>query len=345
MPSDTYILGGYQTDFSANWARNGIEIFDAFRNTVLSGLEATGLEPSDVAVAHVGNFAAELFCGQGHLGGFFAATDPAFAGLPASRHEGACASGSLAALAASADLESGRYDLAAVIGIEQMRNIPGDQAAAYIGGTAMWAGHECQGVKYPWPHMFSLLAEEYERRYGLRHEHLAQIAQINFANAKRNPNAQTRKWVFQDTSFTADERDNPVIDGRIRKQDCGQISDGAAIVFLATPARAARYAATHGIELDSIPRIRGWGHRRSPMPPRSRRAVASRMCFHTCAARLPMPSAARGSRPSTRSMPSRRMTVSRRPSTWPSITSASPHPARAGKRSRTETSRSAGGSR
>jgi acetyl-CoA C-acetyltransferase len=265
MAGDTYILGGYQTDFSTNWQRNGVELFDAFRATVLTGLDRTGLEPKDVEVAHVGNFAAELFCGQGHLGGFFAAADPAFAGIPASRHEGACASGSLAALAACANLEAGRYELAAVVGIEQMRNVPGDLAAAHIGGPAMWAGHECQGIKYPWPHMFSLLAEEYERRYGLKHEHLAQIAQINFANAKRNPNAQTRKWVFTDTSFTADDRDNPVIDGRIRKQDCGQITDGAAVVFLASPARAARYAAAHGIALESIPRIRGWGHRTAPI--------------------------------------------------------------------------------
>ena len=265
MAGDTYVLGGYQTDFAANWQRSGVELFDAFRGTVLAGLEATHLEPTDIDVAHVGNFAAEIFCRQGHLGGFFAAADPALAGLPASRHEGACASGSLAALGASADIEAGRYELAAVIGIEQMRNVPGDEAAANIGGPAMWAGHECQGVKYPWPHIFSLLAEEYDRRYGLRPEHLARIAQINFGNAKRNPNAQTRKWVFNERSFTADDQDNPVIDGRIRKQDCGQISDGAAIVFLASAARAARYAKENGLALDDIPRLRGWGHRTAPI--------------------------------------------------------------------------------
>ncbi len=64
-------------------------------------LKPTSL-PSDIEVAHIGNFGAELFCNQGHLGGLFAASDPAFAGIPASRHEAACASGSLALLAASA---------------------------------------------------------------------------------------------------------------------------------------------------------------------------------------------------------------------------------------------------
>ena len=28
MTERVYILGGYQTDFSQNWARNGVEIFD-----------------------------------------------------------------------------------------------------------------------------------------------------------------------------------------------------------------------------------------------------------------------------------------------------------------------------
>ena len=146
-----------------------------------------------------------------------------------------------------------------------MRNVPGDQAAANIGGTAMWNGHECLNVKYPWPHMFGLLGDEYDRRYGIKREHLARIAEVNFANAKRNPNAQTRKWTFTPESFSDDDQANPVIDGRIRKQDCGQVSDGAAVVFLASASRAARYAREHGLSLDDLPRLRGWGHRTAPI--------------------------------------------------------------------------------
>jgi acetyl-CoA C-acetyltransferase len=69
----------------------------------------------------------------------------------------------------------------------------------------MWAGHECVDVKYPWPHVFSELAGEYDRRYGLKAEHLARIAEINFGNARRNPNAQTRRWEFTDRSFQQDD--------------------------------------------------------------------------------------------------------------------------------------------
>jgi len=265
MTTKTYILGGYQTDFSQNWKRENIELFDVFSHTVQSAVETVDINPEDIDVAHVGNFAAELFCRQGHLGGFFAAAHPAYSGVPASRHEAACASGSLAILAASADLESGRYGLAAVVGIEQMRNVPGALAAEYIGGPAMWSGHEATDVTYPWPHMFSELAEEYNSRYGLKYEHLSGIAKINFENGKRNPNAQTRNWTFGETSFLEDDAANPVIEGKIRKHDCGQITDGAACIFLANEEVAKEYAHKRGMRLEDIPYIKGWGHRTAPI--------------------------------------------------------------------------------
>lgn len=265
MASRVYILGGYQTDFADNWARSGMEIADGMRSTIMRGLAETNLAPSDIEVAHIGNFGAELFCNQGHLGGLFAAADPAFAGIPASRHEAACASGSLALLAASADIEAGRYELAAVLGVEQMRNVPGEQAARLIGGPAMWNGHEYQQARYPWVQVFSDVADEYDRRYGLKQEHLWRIAQINFENARRNANAQTRRWTFKENSFSADDVDNPVVEGRTRKQDCGQITDGAAILFLASEKRAHEYAERLGIDLDALPYIKGWGHRTAPI--------------------------------------------------------------------------------
>jgi hypothetical protein len=40
------------------------------REAVLGGLEATGLEAKEVDVGHGGNFAAELYAMQGHLGNF-----------------------------------------------------------------------------------------------------------------------------------------------------------------------------------------------------------------------------------------------------------------------------------
>ena len=265
MTRPVYVLGGHQTDFSRNWARESRELLDLMRETVLATLEATQLDAGDVETAHVGNFAAELFCRQGHLGGLLAAAHPDFAGLPCSRHEAACASGSIAVLAATAELEAGRYGTALVLGIEQMRNVPGRTAAEYIGAPAMWSGHECQDVEFPWPHQFGQLGDEYDRRFGLRSEHLAAIARQNFESARRNPNAQTRSWRFGERSFSPDDEQNPVVDGRIRKQDCGQITDGAAALVLASPARAEEWARRRGLRLEEVPSLRGFGHRTAPI--------------------------------------------------------------------------------
>lgn len=264
MSKDIYILGGYQTDFSQNWTRQGKTLFDLFSDAVLGALEKTKLDAKDIDVGHVGNFVAELFTGQGMLGGFFGHVHPDFSGMPASRHEGACASGSLAVLAAMADIESGRYDLACVAGVELMRNVSGQQAADNL-GPAIFVGEEGQEATFIWPAMFSNLAQEYDRRYGLKYEHLNEISRTNFENARRNPNAQTRKWEFGNSAFSADNEQNPVIEGWMRKQDCSQVTDGATVIFLASESRAQEYADARGLPLAALARIRGWGHTTAPM--------------------------------------------------------------------------------
>jgi acetyl-CoA C-acetyltransferase len=269
-----YILGGWQSDFSVNWARQGMSLTDAFAQVVGEGLAAVDLDPADLETGHVGNFAGELFAGQGLLGGFFGQVHPALDGLPTARHEAACASGSVAILAATAEIEAGRYDLACVVGIEQMRNVPGQTAAEHLGAAA-WVGEEFQDARFLWPRAFSDLADEYDRRHGLKYEHLMAIAQNNFANGRRNPNAQTRDWRFGPEAFTADDVANPVVEGRTRKQDCGQVTDGTAVVFLASERRARAYAFLRGVPLESLPRIKGWGHRSAPIS-YARKVEASR---------------------------------------------------------------------
>lgn len=259
-----YVLGGWQSDFARNWAREGTDIAGAFAEALREGMAATGIEPGDIQTGHVGNFVADLFAGQGLLGGFFAQVHPALDGLPTARHEAACASGSIALLAASAEIEAGRYETAVVLGLELMRNVPGQTAAEHL-GAAIYKDHELTDAIFPWPKAFSDLAEEYDRRYGLKYEHLMRISEVNFGNGRKNPNAQTRGWQFGDKSFTADDQANPIVEGRTRKNDCGQITDGAAVVFLASDRWAAGWARKRGIPLSSLSRISGWGHRSAPI--------------------------------------------------------------------------------
>jgi acetyl-CoA C-acetyltransferase len=249
-----HILGGCQTDFAAR----APGLYELVETSVLGALETAEVPAADVGVAHVGNLAGELFAGQAQLGGFVNTVHPALAELPTARHEAACASGSVAALAAMADLELGRYDVALVCGVELMRNVGGAVAAEHL-GSAAWAGREAQDAKFPWPHLFSRIADAYAERWGLDHAHLARIAEVNLANARRNPLAQARDWTFPDGAFGDDDTINPVVDGRLRKQDCGRITDGAATVVLCNDAYLARSGRP------SQARIAGWGHRGAPM--------------------------------------------------------------------------------
>ena len=264
MTPPVFILGGSQSDFSANWTRGGKSLFDLIAETTRAALDDVRMDAAEIDAVHVGNFAGELFCGQGMLGGFMGHIDPGFEGKPTSRHEAACASGSMAILAAMSDILAGHYGTIAVVGVEMMRNVPGETAAQHL-GSAAWAGREALGARYLWPAMFSDLAEEYDRRYGLKYEHLAAISKINFDNAKRNPHAQTRAWQFGEGSFTQDAEANPVIEGWMRRFDCGQVTDGSAVIVLAGETAARAYAAKRGLDLAAIPRLKGWGHTTAPL--------------------------------------------------------------------------------
>ncbi len=257
---DVFVLGGCQSDFARNWAAEGTSQFDVMREVTLGALEDAGVHPDQLDGFEVGNFVGELFTGQGHLGGMIAAIDPGLSGLAGARHEAACASGSMAAFSALAQIQAGWADVILVVGSEQMRNVDAETAAGHL-GAAMWVGRESTGARFPWPNQFARIADAYADRYGLDHQHLAAIADKNFTNARANPLAQARAWSFEPDAFGEDDDLNPVIEGRLRKQDCGRITDGVAAVVLAS----ARFLEDNHIPFDSRARIAGWGRRTAPM--------------------------------------------------------------------------------
>jgi len=264
MAAPVYILGGYQTDFARNWLKEGKDVVGMLQESVSSGLAATHLDPKEVDVAHVGNFAAELYCKQGHLGGFLGEIDPALSGIPTARHEAACASGSVSMLMASAEIEAGRYTVALVIGVEQMKTVDPATGGDFL-GTAGWYEQEAKGIEFPFPKLFGRLGDEYEKRFGLKEEHLTRIAEINFSNARRNPLAQTRGWFTNETQNLASGKYANPVAGRLKVRDCSQVTDGASSVFLASETFARQYAARRGLKLEQLPRILGWGHRTAPI--------------------------------------------------------------------------------
>ena len=256
-PTGVWVLGGSQTDFARHLTREGRDVSDLVGEIVDRTLEASRAGAAEVEVIHVGNAFGQLFTGQGHLGAMPATVRPDLWGVPAARHEAACASGGVALLAAMADLRAGHYDCALVLGVELEKTVPGDEAATHLGAAA-WVGHDGEGARFMWPHVFSAIADEYDRRHGLDDAHLRAIAALNLANARRNPNAQTRGWDVPDLNGpdATDDTRNPVVEGRIRRYDCSQVTDGAAGVVLVSDAWLRDHPGRR-----PVARIEGWGHR------------------------------------------------------------------------------------
>ena len=260
MSSPVFILGGYQTDFARSYAREGLDISDMMREAIEGAIQDACIDVTDVETVHVGNAFSELQRQQGHLGALAIQVVPELWGRPAMRHEGACASSSLAVLAAMAEIEAGRYDVALVVGVEEQKALPGDQSSVNQNAAA-WQGNEGIACTFMWPAVFGLLAEEYNYRYGLNRDHLNRIAEINYGNAKLNPLAQTRSWKFTDKSFTDDDIANPIIETGTRRQDCGQITDGASAMVLCSANYFEKHAQRMHRDSSQVAQILGWGHR------------------------------------------------------------------------------------
>lgn len=254
-----YLLGGHQTDFARAWSREGLDFTDMMREAIDGALAATNLDPADIDAIHVGNAFGELYRNQGHLAAMVAQVKPEFYGKPAMRHEAACASSSIAVLTATAEIEAGRYDCVLILGVEEEKNLPGDEASK-IQNAASWQGREDIECRFMWPAVFGRIAKEYDERYGLDRRYLNRIAEINRTNAMRNPLAQTRKWRFDPEAFTDNDELNPIIEPGTRRQDCGQITDGAVAIIVASDRFIERYAKKRGAKPSDFPQITGWGH-------------------------------------------------------------------------------------
>ena len=252
MGSGVSILGVYQSDFARNWAKEKLELADAMREVVEGTLADANIGPEMIDSMHVGNAFGQLYTGQGHMGALAASVIPELWGVPAMRHEAACASASMAVLGAMAEIECGRYDCVLVIGIEQEKTMPGNQAAR-VQEAAAWVGHDTGETDYIWPHTFNEIAGEYERRYGLDTQYLRGIGALNLTNAQDNPNAPTRLWKLSEESFSANDDVNPIVCGRLRRNDICQITDGAAGLVLVSD----RWIKSNR---QAKARITGWGH-------------------------------------------------------------------------------------
>ena len=277
MSDKVYVLGGEQTDFQRNWSKEGKTFMAMMKEVIEDALVKVGIDYDELKRLNkknrigvfVGNFDAEQYANQGHLGAFLTEVNPAFNGIPGARYEAACASGSVALDAAHAHIRAKDYDVAIVLGIEVMKTVSSAVGGDFL-GTAAYYEREAKGVEFPFPKLFGRLADVILERYKLKEEvfmdALAEISRINYANAKRNPKSQTRTWFMNKEHATArGGANNMSVGGRLCITDCSQVTDGAAVVVLASKSYAKDYAKARNIKSSKIPYIKGFGHRVAPI--------------------------------------------------------------------------------
>lgn len=270
MSNRAYILGGAQTDFERNWTKEGKNLVALLKEALDDGLAEAGISFDEISALNeenrvacfVGNFIAEQYISQGHLGAFLTEVNPAFYGVPCARYEAACASSSVALDAAITKIQNGDYDVAIVVGWELMKTVDSKTGGDILGRAAYYE-KEGKNVDFPFPKLFGQLADEILKKYDVDEKRfmdaLAMISAQNYANAKKNPKAQTRKWFMSyEQARNRGTATNGIVGGKLAVSDCSQVTDGAAVVVLASESFVKKLGR-------SCPVVKGYGHRVAPM--------------------------------------------------------------------------------
>lgn len=249
----SFIAGGAHTPFIGKghpdfiWKghpdfgkRDNPALEDLLTSAVRGAIDDTGLDPSQVDRLYVGNFVGELFSSQGHLGAAMVGAHPAFAGKPAARLEGACASGGLAVLAGLDAIAAGA-DLVLVAGVELQTSQSARVGADYLARAAHYRRQ--RGIDdFTFPALFAARIKALRERWGLSDEDLGHVAVKAYANANKNPYAhmRTKEMPFELAREASDRNPcflgNEELKSYLKMSDCSQVSDGASAILLASEA-------------------------------------------------------------------------------------------------------------
>jgi acetyl-CoA C-acetyltransferase len=243
------LVGAGMSKFGAFPEKSGRDLFvEAFQDMRQS--VDKGFDPADIETVYIGNFSSDLFEGQSH-------TAPIMADVigltprPATRIEDACASGGAALRQGILAIASGLYDIALVGGVEKMTNLPTAEVTDTLAAAADVLYEIPAGFTFPG--FYAAIASAYMHKYGLKPEHLMNVAIKNHENGALNPNAQFgvtipawmegRKAAAQkkgrpiptwqnEMDFLHDNGANPMIAWPLRLFDCSPITDGGSAVLL-----------------------------------------------------------------------------------------------------------------
>lgn len=250
--SKVSILGGYNTAFG-NFVKKDKEtgavtdlksIYDLLTEAGKGAIADAGIDAKDVDAVWVASCAPGIFANQEHLGALGVEVAPdALRFKPMNRVEDACASGSVALFNAIYAVESGRVDVALVIGVEKMNLLDTKGVTHGLATCSYWAEEGAMGMTFPG--LFAEYAKGYSAHYGLDGETLAkmlaQVSALNYKNALENPLAHFGKGgpadrlglITAEAILNLPSEKNPIVAAPLRLHDCSLVTDGAAALVIA----------------------------------------------------------------------------------------------------------------
>lgn len=234
MRMPVYVAAYHQSKFGKLM---GMTVPDIIRNAVEGVCREIKIEPAAIDVGAIGATCNFSLNKQGLLAGLVASV-PGMAGKPIEAVENACASGGQAILSVIHKLLVGDGDVGIAIGYEKMRDAEGKMDGKLIGEVLGYFSHpdERAGKVFIFPHLFAEVMDLYLKTHRVKEEDLAQIAVIEYGNAKYNPYAQMQKVQLTLNQVMKIEGINRyVVDGLpLKTYDCSQITDGYAALIIAT---------------------------------------------------------------------------------------------------------------
>jgi acetyl-CoA C-acetyltransferase len=202
---------------------------EMFAEAAMEAINASGLGLKDIQAVNVGNADGNIEEGQAVIAPMCAA-DIGLSGTPATRFEGACASGTIAIRDAFIWVASGFYDIVLAGGTERQR-IMSTPLATRVMGMGVHSRYETPtGLSFPG--IFAMMAHLYASKYGIPLPELKEaMARVSFKAHKHgciNPKAQFYgKEVTMQMIY-----DSAMVASPIQVFDCCPISDGAAAVVV-----------------------------------------------------------------------------------------------------------------
>jgi acetyl-CoA C-acetyltransferase len=229
-----YIAAYHQSKFGKLL---GMTVPEIVQNAVTGVCREIAVDAAALDVGSIGATCNLTLNEQGLLAGLMADV-PGLAAKPIESVENACASGGQAVLSVAQKLQLVVGDTGIAVGYEKMRDAEGKMDGRLIGKVLGYFSHpaEREGKTFVFPHIFAEVMADYIQVHGASEADLAEIAVIEYGNAKYNPCAQMQKvQITREQAMTIDDRNRYLVEGLpLKTYDCSQISDGYAALILAT---------------------------------------------------------------------------------------------------------------